>query len=135
MDIEGVRQVVLDMRRTAAALEPGVAEASAKVAALIVAKVRPRIPLGPGRAGHARSSVKATKSSRGGTRVSAGGKKFPYYPWLDYGGRVGPKRSIWRPFIREGRYVWAEFEDQRAAVRRIFNEETTRVVQAGLGDS
>lgn len=63
------------------------------------------VPLIPKRTGAAASSLKA-KSTRTSARVSVGGRKAPYYPWLDFGGKTGPKKSVVRPFFREGRYLY-----------------------------
>jgi hypothetical protein len=46
------------------------------------------------------------KSTRTSARVSVGGKKAPYYPWLDFGGKTGRKKSVIRPFYKEGRYLY-----------------------------
>ena len=43
---------------------------------------------------------------------------MPYYPWLDFGGKVGPKRSVERPFRREGRYIYPGFGEQRDEIHR-----------------
>lgn len=79
-------------------------------AQLIADDARPKVPLGPGRNGHARSSIKVV-SLTDGAGVVAGGPKFPYYPWLDFGGRVGRKKRTKRPFLKTGRYVWKSYDD------------------------
>ncbi len=73
-----------------------------EAAQLIVDYARPRVPTKTGRAA---ASIKA-KSTRTETRVSGGSKRASYYPWLDFGGRVGPRRSVHRPFIKQGRYLY-----------------------------
>lgn len=69
-------------------------------------------PLIPSRTGRARASLKAS-STRTAVRVSEGGPKAPYMPWLDYGGRTGPRRSVERPFIKEGRYLYPTLHKSR----------------------
>lgn len=59
----------------------------------------------PKRTGAAARSLKA-RSTRTSARVAIGGKRAPYYPWLDFGGRTGRRRSVQRPFIKEGRYLF-----------------------------
>lgn len=59
----------------------------------------------PKRTGAAARSLKA-RSTRTSARVAIGGKRAPYYPWLDFGGRTGVRRSVQRPFIKEGRYLF-----------------------------
>jgi len=73
-----------------------------EAAQLIVDYAQPRVPRKSGRAA---GTIKA-RSTRTETRIQGGSKRASYYPWLDYGGRVGRKRSIKRPFIKEGRYLY-----------------------------
>jgi hypothetical protein len=68
----------------------------------LIAEARPLIP---SLTGAARASLKAS-STRTAVRVSEGGAKAPYMPWLDYGGKTGPNRSVERPFRKEGRYLY-----------------------------
>lgn len=69
---------------------------------IVLDYARPRIP---SRSGRAARSLRAA-STQTTARVSAGGRRAPYYPWLDFGGRVGAQRQIRRPFYREGRYLY-----------------------------
>jgi hypothetical protein len=73
------------------------------------------------RSGRAAASLKA-RSTRTAVRVAAGGRKAPYYPWLDFGGRVGRRKQTKRPFIGDGRYIYPALSAKRgefeAAVTR-----------------
>lgn len=79
---------------------------------VVVDDARPRVP--KGRSGKAKGSVKARSTQRY-ARVSGGGNRAPYYPWLDFGGRVGKGRSVSRPFLADGRYIYRSFYKARAA--------------------
>lgn len=68
----------------------------------------------PRRSGRAQRSVKA-KSTQSAARISGGGNKAPYYPWLDFGGRVGRNKSIIRPFKKEGRYIYDAYHRKSAS--------------------
>lgn len=70
----------------------------------------------PSRSGKARGSVRA-KSTQTEARVEGGGKRVSYYPWLDFGGRVGRKRSVKRPFIKSGRYIYPGYTSNREEVQ------------------
>lgn len=72
----------------------------------------------PRRSGRARGSLKAQSSQRL-VRVKGGGARAPHYPWLDFGGRVGRARSVHRPFLREGRYIYRSYYDRRPEILRI----------------
>lgn len=72
--------------------------------------IRHARPLVPRRTGRAAASMKA-RSTRTAVRVAAGGRRAPYYPWLDFGGRVGRRKATKRAFLREGRYLYRAYFD------------------------
>jgi hypothetical protein len=61
-----------------------------------------------------------------------GGRRAPYMPWLDFGGAVGPARSVTRPFIRRGRYLYAGLEAKHEDVTKIMSEGLAELA-AGAG--
>lgn len=69
----------------------------------------------PVRSGKARATLRAMSSQRE-TRISAGGRKAPYYGWLDFGGRIGKDKSVSRKFVRGGRYIWPTIGANRDAL-------------------
>jgi hypothetical protein len=72
---------------------------------LIVEYARPRIPRRSGRAAAAVTARSTGKLAR----VQGGSRRVPYYAWLDFGGRVGPGRSVRRAFLKHGRYIYAGY--------------------------
>lgn len=72
--------------------------------------VRPKVP---SRTGAARASLRA-QSTQSQARIAAGGPKAEYYPWLDFGGRVGRRKSVVRPYIPDGRYIFPTLVEHRA---------------------
>jgi hypothetical protein len=63
----------------------------------------------PSRSGRAKSSIRAS-STQDKVRVTAGGKKAPHYPWLDYGGEGRRRgRPPARPFIKGGRFLYPAY--------------------------
>lgn len=95
------------LRRLNSGTPRAVRVASNNVADMIVRKAKPRVPLGPGKNGHARDTIRKIASGKE-VRVVEGGSRFPYMPWLDFGGSVNKHTSkpTRRRFIREGRYIW-----------------------------
>lgn len=83
-----------------------------KVAQLVVDDAAPRVPLGPGKGGHARNTLKPMSSQRE-VQVRGGGKRSSYYPWLDFGGTVGRHRSVKRSFLHKGRYIYPAWDRKR----------------------
>lgn len=120
--IKGLREFQAALRQMDADLPKQLRLALNKASQLVIDYARPRVP---SRSGRARGSLKVRSSQRE-ARVAAGGVRAPYYPWLDFGGRVGPDKSVRRPFLTEGRYVYPGLRQNR--------EEITRVMEVALTD-
>lgn len=101
-----------------------------EAAELLVTRVRPKIPVVTGAA---RRSVVA-RSTRTAARVGVGGRKAPWYPWLDFGGQGRIKgRPAPRPFIREGRYVYPTLTEIRPEIEQELQRALSAVIRdAGL---
>jgi hypothetical protein len=119
-------------------------------AQLLVDTAKPKVP---SVTGAARRSMVA-RSTRTSARVSVGGRRAPYYPWLDFGGTVGRGRkaavavgrgrrrtasqqasagSVRRQFIREGRYIYPTLRQIRPRIEAQLQESITAVIRnAGL---
>lgn len=93
-----------------------------RAATVVIDWAVPRIPK---RTGRAAGSVKARSSQRE-SRVAIGGRRAPYMPWLDFGGAVGPGRSVQRPFRKKGRYLYAGLEANA--------EDVTKIMERGLAE-
>lgn len=96
---------------------------------IVVNQARPAVP---SKSGRASGSVRA-KSTQTASRVSGGGNRAPYYPWLDFGGRVGRNHSIKRPFLKDGRYIYAAFFANRTKYKDAMEDALVQVAaQAGI---
>lgn len=96
----------------------------------LISHVRPKIPAV---SGNARQSVKA-RSTRTSARITVGGTRAPYFPWLDFGGQGRVRgRPPARQFITEGRYVYPTLAEIRPQIERILDKAIGDVVDgAGL---
>lgn len=121
ISMRGLDEFRAGLRKMDSALPREVQKAANKAAQLVVARTRPRIPTGPARNGHVRSSLKVASSQRA-VRVAYGGSRYPYAGWLDFGGRVGRKKSVKRQFIKQGRYVWKSYAEISPRVRAALDE-------------
>jgi hypothetical protein len=131
--VDGLKQLNKSLRALSADAPKALRLAGNEAADLIVKTARPKVPNGPGKNGHAAASVKAA-STRTAARVKAGGPKFPYFPWLDFGGRVGRKKHVVRPFLKSGRYVWKAYGEQHENVAQNLAAGLDKVIgDAGLG--
>lgn len=115
IQVRGLREFTRSLRQVDAELPKELRKALNVGADLVVSWARPRVPTKTGRA---RRSVRAS-STRTAARVTGGGKRVPYYPWLDFGGRVGRRRSVVRPFERGGRYIYPGYVAQRDEIQDV----------------
>ena len=130
--IEGLAQFSRALRKLDADAPKGLRLAFNEAAEVVVRRVRPKIPT---RTGRAARSLKAA-STRTQARVAVGGPSAPYYPWLDFGGRVGRRKRTVRPFIKEGRYLFPGLSESHDEVQRVLERALSGVVRsAGLEGS
>lgn len=129
--VEGLKQFNRDLKALDSDLPKAVRLAFNAAVDLVVATAKPGVP---SRSGRAARSIKP-RSTRTQARVSAGGNKAPYYPWLDFGGRVGRRKAVSRPVLKEGRYLYAAyFQHKRSGdFERVMSEGLVDVArQAGI---
>lgn len=124
--IEGLREFKRDLAKLGKEHPKAMRLAANSAAELVVSAARPRVPR---RSGRAAGSIKAASTATA-ARVQEGGSRAPYMPWLDFGGKVGPQRSVKRPFLKQGRYVWKAYADNDAKVADMLETELTKVARA-----
>jgi hypothetical protein len=108
--VSGLREFQRNLKKLDAELPKALRLAFNGAAQVVVEDARPKVPTLTGKAA---STVKA-RSTQTASRVVGGGNKAPYYPWLDFGGKVGRRRSVTRPFLNSGRYIYDAYFDNRA---------------------
>ncbi len=129
IQIDGLRDAQKALKNVDKAAPKELRLALNSVAELVIQKGRPLVP---SRTGRARRSWKA-KSTRAESRISYGGKAAPYMPWLDWGGRVGRKKSVSRPYLKEGRYLYPTFAKHRSEIQDVAQDALDQVLRdAGL---
>jgi len=129
ISVEGLAEFNRGLRKLDADAPKALRIALNGAADLLVNKTVPQIPR---RTGAAAKSLKA-KSTRTSARVSVGGRRAPYYPWLDFGGSTGRNRSVERPFYSEGRYLYPTLRRVRPEVARALEQGLVDVARgAGL---
>ena len=129
IDVSGIRAFGKQLRQMDAGLGKQVRIMLNGSAELVVTKARPKIQT---RTGRAAASLKVSSSQRE-ARVAAGGRKAPYYPWLDFGGNVGPNDSVSRPFYTEGRYIYPTVRENSDEIQKTMAAGISELAQsAGL---
>lgn len=122
--IDGLKEFQRNLGKLDKDLPKALRIALNKAADVVVGEAVSRIPK---RSGRAARSIKA-RSTRTAVRVSGGGKRVGYYPWLEFGGRVGRKKATRRAFLKEGRYIYGAYAGKRDS------GEFAEVLQAALLD-
>jgi hypothetical protein len=110
--IHGLKEFSRSLRRIDSDLPKALRVANNYGADVVVQWAQPRVPHDSGAAA---GSIRA-KSTRTSARVAAGSAAVPYYAWLDWGGRVGVRKSVYRPFLTEGRYLYPGLEANREKI-------------------
>lgn len=111
--VEGLAQFARDLKKLDRDLPKVLRVALKQSADLLASDIRPKVPRRSGKAGR---SIKA-KATRTQARVEAWGN-IEYGKWLDWGGAVGRKKAIKRPFIKgDGRYVFKSYSELKQAGR------------------
>jgi hypothetical protein len=126
IDVTGVREFQRQLRAIDPAMPKMLRTVHNGAAELVVARARPKVPT---RTGAARASLKARSSQREG-RVAAGGRKAPYYPWLDFGGTTGRGGTAKRPFYTEGRYIYPTVRENTAEIQQIMSDGVVELAAA-----
>jgi hypothetical protein len=129
VEIRGLREFRAQLRRLDAAAPEAASRASKRSAELVIDHARPRIPTGPARNGHARDTLRAVDAGRR-SFVRAGGESHPYYPWLDFGGRVGIRASVRREYIKEGRYIFPAYSAVFPQIKNVIDDELREATRA-----
>jgi hypothetical protein len=134
IEVKGLRELHAKLGRFDRELPRTVDNVLKDAAQLVVDDAKRRIPLGPPKGGHAQSSVRSAKIGAGRREVRAGGARYPYYGWLEYGGHVGRRKRTARAKVADGRYLNPAFAAKRDQVRRVAERGIARAIRAaGLG--
>lgn len=125
--IDGLSQFNRSLRRLDSDAPKALRLALNSSADLLIDHTRPKIPE---LSGAARRSLVA-RSTRTAARVAVGGKKAPWYPWLDFGGQ-GKKagRPAARRFFREGRYLYPTLREIRPQIEAVLNKALVGVAES-----
>lgn len=127
--VDGIDQLRRSLREISPAAAKGLRVGLNAIADHVIGKITPKIP---SRSGAARRSLKK-RSTQSAVRIAVGGRVAPYYPWLDFGGKVGPRDSVVRDYRADGRYVYPTLKAERPAIERMLSETLDAIARdAGL---
>jgi hypothetical protein len=127
--VKGLKEFQGALRRVDRSLGPELRKALNEAAEIVAGAARPLVPH---RSGDAAGSIKVGSTQRA-AQIKVGGEAAPYFPWLDFGGRVGPRKTTQRPFIGRGRYIYPTLAEKRPEVETKIDEALKRLAtEAGF---
>lgn len=126
VSVKGLKPLSAALKRVNSEAPKGLRIALNGVADIVV---RGAVPLIPRKSGAAAKSVKV-KSTRTSAKIQAGGPRVPYYPWLDFGGRVGRHKSVVRDFYKGGRYIYPTIAKKQPEIQAALEQALKDVVKA-----
>lgn len=132
--IAGLKELRKGLKGIDQTLPRGIRIAGNIAAEIIVTRSKPRVPLGPAVNGHGRDSIRAA-STQSAVGVAEGGAKYPYMPWLDFGGTINKHTGhpTVRRFYSDGRYIWDVWHSDHAEIVAVYQRELARLAEsAGL---
>lgn len=123
VEVRGIRELAGALKRVDDELPKELKVAFLKIAEKVVGVAAGNVPVISGKAA---GSIKPRASTRGGS-LAFGGTAAEYFPWLEWGGRVGRNKSIELPVARPGRYVYSAIISQK--------EETAAAAEKAVADA
>jgi hypothetical protein len=129
IQVEGLKEFRNAVRAMDRSFGPELRRALNEAADIVVRDAKASVPV---RSGRLASTVRAS-STQNQARISMGGAKAPYAGFIEFGGNVGRKDSVKRPYRAGGRYLFPAFERNRDRVMQKAAEAITTVARkAGL---
>lgn len=127
--IQGLREFQRALRKLDRDLPKALLIALNDAVNVVVEDAKPRVPR---RTGRAANSIKA-RSTQKLARIQGGSSRAPYYKWLEFGGRVGPKKSVYRDRVAGGRYIYPSLYRKRPEFEDALEDSIIRVAgSAGI---
>jgi hypothetical protein len=129
IEVTGLRELQRALKEADAGLPKLIRVALNQASELVINYAKPHVPK---RTGKAAASLKVRSTAKL-ARIAAGGRAAPYYPWLDFGGKVGRGKSVDRPFYTEGRYIYPALRKNREEITAVMSTALTELARtAGM---
>lgn len=138
IEIEGLRDLQRALKQMDGESQKKLRVVLNSAAETVVGGAQRRVPT---RTGKARGSIKPRSGQREAV-VVGGGRKAPYYGFLDFGNKVRGGRGVGRgdtvprKFVEGGRYIYPSWAANRKSVLAALADAITELaVESGLGVS
>lgn len=126
VQVTGIKELQRALRQMDSDLPKQLRVALNNAGQLVVDWAQPRVAK---RSGRAAGSIKLRSSQRE-AKIAAGGRRAPYYPWLDYGGNAGPGKGNYRTFRKEGRYIYPGVRENKDKIQAALQTELSKLIAA-----
>lgn len=127
--VAGLREFVRGIKAIDSSLPKTVRLALNRAVQVVIDYGKPKMPR---RTGRAAATIRGA-STRTAARVSEGGARAQYVPWLDFGGKVGKNKSVSRKFFKEGRYLYPALRERSEQITESLAEELASAAsEAGI---
>lgn len=107
VEVKGIRELSSAFKQIDTELPKELRVAFKEIAATVASTAAGQVPR---RSGAAAGSIRPRATPKG-AGIAFGGSSAPYMPWLEFGGAVGRNRSVTRPFMKTGRYIFPAIAD------------------------
>lgn len=118
VELRGVKELNRAFRQLETGMDVELRLAFKAIAQQVATRVAAKVPR---LTGTAAGSVKP-RASGGSAGVAAGGARAEYYPWLDFGGRVGRSKGNYRELVVGGRYLYPTIGESKEDIGRMADE-------------
>ena len=118
IQVRGLRELRNALTKVDAESKDRLKAAFRHIAEHVVSSAQGKVPR---RTGAAAGSIKP-RSTTTGAGLAFGGTAAPYFPWLDFGGRVGRQKHTTRPFIKTGRYIYPTIKEMSPEIIKLTDE-------------
>jgi hypothetical protein len=123
IEVRGIRELQRAFKAIDAELPKELRQGFLGIAQRVAANASGRVPRVSGRAA---GSIKPRASQRGaGIAFSDVGGSVPYFPWLNFGGRVGRNNSIERERVTPDRYIYTAIGAMKDETREAAEKAVT----------
>lgn len=122
VEVDGIEAMRVALVLLAHEADAQLDEVGNDTAEAVANRTRLLMPFGSAAGGHAKSSIEVERFPGLRAEVKEGSARFPYVGWLDFGGFVGRHRSVHRPWLERGRYLFPSWATVRPDVEPSMHE-------------
>lgn len=126
MELHGVRELQRAFKQVGGGTETNLKAEFFNIARSVAISAQAKVPH---RTGRAADSIKPRSTNRGGS-IAFGGRAAEYMPWLNFGGRVGRNRSIFRELVKPDRYIYTTISEHREETAKAADQAIERAAKS-----